>query len=126
MFGVRREIMAQRAQPALATTDVFQKGDIHWKQFNVETSTASSSPPKPLLIFTPTVPGLYPVILFCHGFCIRTSYYSKLLAHIVSHGFILVAPQLVYLVLLTLSNFSSSSICAPLVLYTTLFNNLKP
>ncbi|KAG5009425.1 hypothetical protein AAZX31_07G092100 [Glycine max] len=86
--------MAQRAQPALATTDVFQKGDIHWKQFNVETSTASSSPPKPLLIFTPTVPGLYPVILFCHGFCIRTSYYSKLLAHIVSHGFILVAPQL--------------------------------
>ncbi|KAG5142303.1 hypothetical protein JHK82_017998 [Glycine max] len=54
--------MAQRAQPVLATTDVFQKGDIHWKQFNVETSTASSSPPKPLLIFTPAVPGSYPVI----------------------------------------------------------------
>ncbi|TKY44743.1 Chlorophyllase-1 protein [Spatholobus suberectus] len=87
-------MMAQRAQPLLATTDVFQEGDIQWKQFNVDTSTTSSSPPKPLLIFTPTVPGAYPVILFCHGFCIRNSFYSKLLGHIVSHGFILVAPQL--------------------------------
>ncbi|KAG5037231.1 Chlorophyllase-1 [Glycine soja] len=82
--------MAQRAQPVLATTDVFQKGDIHWKQFNVETSTASSSPPKPLLIFTPAVPGSYPVILFCHGFFILNCYYSKLLARIVLHGFMIV------------------------------------
>ncbi|KAH1086155.1 hypothetical protein AAZX31_07G092300 [Glycine max] len=85
--------MAQRAQPVLAT-DVFQMGNIQWKQFNVDTSSASFSPPKPLLIFTPTVPGAYPVILFVHGFFIRNFYYSKLLAHIVSHGFIIVAPQL--------------------------------
>lgn len=79
------------AKPILATTDVFQNGDIHWKQLNVDTSSC----PKPLLVFTPTVPGIYPVILFCHGFCIRNSFYSKLLGHITSHGFIVVAPQLV-------------------------------
>ncbi|XP_045792657.1 chlorophyllase-1 [Trifolium pratense] len=69
-------------------TNVFQIGNIKWKQFNVDTS------PKPLLVFTPTVEGTYPVILFCHGFAICNSYYSKLLGHITSHGFIVVAPQL--------------------------------
>lgn len=91
-------MMAQRTltQPVLATTtDVFQTGNIKWKQLNIDTSSdSSSSPPKPLVIFTPTVPGAYSVILFCHGFCILNSYYSTLLSHIASHGFILVAPQL--------------------------------
>ncbi|KAK7271220.1 hypothetical protein RJT34_26936 [Clitoria ternatea] len=87
--------MAQEAQQELAITEVFQNGNIPWKQFSVDTSTTSSStPPKPLLIFTPTMPGSYPVILFCHGFCISNTFYSKLLGHIVSHGFIIVAPQL--------------------------------
>ncbi|XP_027357369.1 chlorophyllase-1 [Abrus precatorius] len=87
--------MEHRTQQELPSTDVFQNGDIQWKQFNVDTSTSSSSsPPKPLLIFTPIVTGAYPVILFCHGFCILNSFYSKLLGHIVSHGFIVVAPQL--------------------------------
>ncbi|KAI5441614.1 chlorophyllase-1 [Lathyrus oleraceus] len=86
--------MALRGKPLLATntnnigTDVFQAGNISWKQFNVNTS------PKPLLVFAPTVEGTYPVILFCHGYAISNSYYSKLLGHITSHGFIVVAPQL--------------------------------
>ncbi|XP_057446991.1 chlorophyllase-1 [Lotus japonicus] len=84
--------MAQQSvQTVLATTDVFQTGDIKWKHFNVDTSNTC---PKPLLVFTPTVPGTYPVILFCHGFCVLNSFYSSLLAHITSHGFIVVAPQL--------------------------------
>ncbi|KAL2321164.1 hypothetical protein Fmac_030133 [Flemingia macrophylla] len=83
-------MMAQRVE---GSTDVFERGDIHWKQFNVNKWSASS-PPKPLQIFTPTVPGSYPVIVFCHGFCTRNTFYCQLLAHIVSHGFILVAPQL--------------------------------
>ncbi|XP_027925108.1 chlorophyllase-1-like [Vigna unguiculata] len=88
-------MMNEGALPAMETTQVFQKGDIQWKQFKVDESTASSSsPPKPLLIFTPTVPGAYPVILFCHGFFVPNTFYSDLLTHIVSHGFILVAPQL--------------------------------
>ncbi|KAK7364099.1 hypothetical protein VNO80_12491 [Phaseolus coccineus] len=86
-------MMAKRGELEVTSTDVFQKGSIQWKQFNLDT-TSSSSPPKPLLIFTPTVPGAYPVMVFCHGFCIHNSYYSELLGHIVSHGFILVAPQL--------------------------------
>ncbi|XP_058727304.1 chlorophyllase-1-like [Vicia villosa] len=86
--------MALRGKPLLATnntnlgTDVFQVGNISWKQFNVKTS------PKPVLVFAPTVEGTYPVILFCHGYAISNRYYSKLLGHIASHGFIVVAPQL--------------------------------
>ncbi|XP_061353240.1 chlorophyllase-1-like [Gastrolobium bilobum] len=85
--------LSQRAQPELGTKSVFEEGDIKWRQFNVDTST-TSSPPKPLLVFTPTVTGAYYVIMFCHGFCIRNSFYSKLLGHLASHGFIVVAPQL--------------------------------
>lgn len=83
--------MALRDKPVLATTigtDIFQSGNFKWKQFNVDTS------PKPLLVFTPTVEGTYPVILFYHGFAIWNTYYHKLLGHITSHGFIVVAPQL--------------------------------
>lgn len=94
--------MALRDKPVLATTigtNVFQSGNFKWKTFNVDTS------PKPLLVFTPTVEGTYPVILFYHGFAILNSYYHKLLGHITSHGFIVVAPQLVYiLTLITISH----------------------
>ncbi|KAL1351542.1 hypothetical protein HN51_015454 [Arachis hypogaea] len=69
-------------------TNVFEEGKIHWQNVNVDSS------PKPLLLLSPTVPGTYPVILFCHGFCLRNTCYSKLLGLIASHGFILVAPQL--------------------------------
>ncbi|KAM0942065.1 putative chlorophyllase [Dioscorea sansibarensis] len=54
----------------------------------------SSSPPKPLLIVTPSKAGKYPVVLFLHGFVLSNQSYSQLLSHISSHGFILVAPQL--------------------------------
>ncbi|MED6196061.1 hypothetical protein PIB30_043745 [Stylosanthes scabra] len=73
--------------PVLAT-NVFEEGDIQWKILKVESS------PKPLLVFAPTEAGTYPVILFCHGYAIRNSFYSKLLGHIASHGFIIVAPHL--------------------------------
>jgi len=43
---LRRVVMAQRTQPVLVITDVFQISN--GKQLNVETSSASSSPPKPL------------------------------------------------------------------------------
>ncbi|XP_028804252.1 chlorophyllase-1 [Neltuma alba] len=76
------------AQPVAATTNVFQPGGVECKKFKVD-----SSPPKPLLIFTPIVAGEYPVILFCHGFALPRSFYSDLLHHIASHGYIVVAPQ---------------------------------
>ncbi|KAF7804723.1 chlorophyllase-1 [Senna tora] len=80
----------------LETTNVFREGDIKCKAMKVDDSSSSSSPspPKPLLIYTPIVGGQYPVILFCHGFYLRNSFYSHLLNHIASHGYILVAPQI--------------------------------
>ncbi|KAJ7962526.1 Chlorophyllase [Quillaja saponaria] len=85
-------LLVTKTTSSKATSSVFEKGGITYKSFNVE----KSSPPKPLLIVTPTVKGLYPVILFCHGFYLRNGFYSKLLEHIASHGFILVAPQFYY------------------------------
>ncbi|KAI9080346.1 hypothetical protein K1719_037740 [Acacia pycnantha] len=78
-----------QAQPVVTTTNVFQPGGIECKSLKVD-----SSAPKPLLIFTPTVAAEYPVIMFCHGFCVTNSFYSDLLhLHIASHGYIVVAPQ---------------------------------
>ncbi|KAA8550826.1 hypothetical protein F0562_002510 [Nyssa sinensis] len=80
------------AMPAL-TISVFDEGDLAVESKKVETSD-SSSPPKPLLIVTPTIQGTYPVILFLHGFLIHNTSYTLLLQHISSHGYIVVAPQL--------------------------------
>ncbi|QCD92244.1 chlorophyllase [Vigna unguiculata] len=85
--------MAKIGEAKVVTTDVFEMGSIPWKSFNLDTS-APSSPPTTLLIFTPTVPAAYTVIVFYHGFFIPPSYYTQLLSRIVSHGFIVVAPQL--------------------------------
>ncbi|XP_009370779.2 chlorophyllase-1 [Pyrus x bretschneideri] len=85
------------AQPAL-TTSVFNQGNCPFKCITEETPLSScfdsSAPPKPLFIVTPTVAGTYPVILLHHGFYLRNYFYEELLQHIVSHGFIAVAPQL--------------------------------
>lgn len=50
-------------------------------------------PPKPVLIVSPTVAGVYPVAVFLHGFMLQNQYYTQILKHIASHGFIVVAPQ---------------------------------
>lgn len=52
-------------------------------------------PPKDLFIVHPTKSGRYPVLLFFHGTSIKTSFYSQLFKHISSHGFIVVAPQVI-------------------------------
>lgn len=75
------------------TTSVFNKGKLTVESIKVETSDSSSSPPKPLLIVTPTIEGTYPVVLFLHGFYLRNYFYDDLLHHISSHGVIIVAPQ---------------------------------
>ncbi|THG02603.1 hypothetical protein TEA_013354 [Camellia sinensis var. sinensis] len=80
------------ASPALATK-VFEEGKLSVKSMKVEESSESSSPPKPLLIVTPTLEGTYPILLFFHGFLIHNTAYEKLLQHVSSHGFIVVAPQ---------------------------------
>ncbi|KAH9555301.1 hypothetical protein CY35_08G107400 [Sphagnum magellanicum] len=55
---------------------------------------SSNSPPKPLLIAAPKAEGKYPVVQFHHGFTLQNNFYSQLIAHLASHGFIVVAPQM--------------------------------
>ncbi|KAK6937563.1 Chlorophyllase [Dillenia turbinata] len=76
------------------TTDVFGVGKYGVSEFTIETSSDSSSPPKPLFIVSPTSQGKYPVVLFLHGFCLVNKFYTSLLKHVSSHGYILVASQL--------------------------------
>ncbi|KAK9281590.1 hypothetical protein L1049_004493 [Liquidambar formosana] len=85
------------AKPASSATSVFEMGNLSTNCFQVETSD-TSSPPKPLLIVTPTIEGTFPVLLFLHGFCLRNSFYTQLLQHISSHGFVVVALQLYLLI----------------------------
>ncbi|KAJ8768422.1 hypothetical protein K2173_021575 [Erythroxylum novogranatense] len=90
-----------------ATTDVYELGKYKTVLEAVESSgsawtcrnkTASSSPPvpppKPLLIATPCEAGEYPLLLFLHGYLLSNSFYSQLIQHVASHGFIVIAPQL--------------------------------
>lgn len=60
-------------------------------------STKSSNipvpPPKPLLIGMPCEAGEFPILLLLHGYLLSNSFYSQLIQHIASHGFIVVAPQ---------------------------------
>ncbi|KAK2980644.1 hypothetical protein RJ640_011452 [Escallonia rubra] len=54
----------------------------------------SNPPPKPLLLVSPSEAGEYPVLVFLHGYLFYNTFYSQLLKHVASHGFIVVAPQL--------------------------------
>ncbi|XP_045799106.1 chlorophyllase-2-like [Trifolium pratense] len=51
-------------------------------------------PPKSLLIATPIEGGEFPLLLFLHGYLMYNSFYSQLIQHVASHGFIVVTPQL--------------------------------
>ncbi|XP_054792521.1 chlorophyllase-2-like [Prosopis cineraria] len=77
--------------PILA--DVFETGNFTTQLQRVD-SAVNFSPPKPLLIATPLEPGNFPLFLFLHGYLLYNSFYSQLILHIASHGFIVVAPQL--------------------------------
>lgn len=50
--------------------------------------------PKPLLIAVPKAAETFPVIMLQHGFCMYTDFYSQLMQHVASHGYIIVAPQM--------------------------------
>ncbi|XP_004251483.1 chlorophyllase-2 isoform X1 [Solanum lycopersicum] len=67
----------------------FEVGDEVVKIINVK----SSSLPCPLLVFSPTTEGSYPILLFFHGFRLQPDSYKSLLLHISSHQYIAVAPK---------------------------------
>lgn len=72
--------------------DVFELGTFATNSKSVKSSDASQ-PPTELFIVAPLTQGTYPVLLFFHGFLLRNSWYSNLLQHIASHGYIVVAPK---------------------------------
>jgi chlorophyllase len=53
-----------------------------------------SEAPVPIIIFYPQEPGAYAVVVFQHGFLMAAAYYSEILAHRASQGFIVAAPQM--------------------------------
>ncbi|CAG7861748.1 unnamed protein product [Brassica rapa] len=63
-----------------------------WK--TPSSSPTPQSPPKRLLVATPVEEGEYPVVMLLHGYLLYNSFYSQLMLHVSSHGFIVIAPQL--------------------------------
>ncbi|KAK3042217.1 hypothetical protein RJ639_001337, partial [Escallonia herrerae] len=73
----------------------------------------SNPPPKPLLLVSPSEAGDYPVLVFLHGYLSYNTFYSQLLKHIASHGFIVVAPQISLLITVGIGAISLYSLAGP-------------
>ncbi|KAG8370262.1 hypothetical protein BUALT_Bualt14G0098600 [Buddleja alternifolia] len=85
--------------PTSASKNVFDIGNYITKFIKFEPkicnkNASNNDPPRPLLICSPLETGNFPVLLFLHGYLLYNSFYSQLIQHIASHGFIVVAPQL--------------------------------
>lgn len=76
----------------LSNDDPYRSGGLEVRR--IELRPCEYGAPLPLLIFAPTPPGVYSVVVFQHGFMARSSDYSALLQHLASHGFVVVAPQM--------------------------------
>jgi chlorophyllase len=78
--------------------DVFKPGRFPVRILKIPQRTTHGSTtaaaPKPLLLALPAQPGEYPVLLFFHGYLLLNSFYTQLLQHIASHGYIAIAPQM--------------------------------
>ncbi|KAL0348896.1 UNVERIFIED_CONTAM: Chlorophyllase-2, chloroplastic [Sesamum angustifolium] len=83
-----------------ASANVFDIGNYTTTLIKVEARVCDRngrnppSPIRPLLICSPSETGFFPVLLFLHGYLLYNSFYSQLIQHIASHGYIVVAPQL--------------------------------
>ncbi|MED6119878.1 Chlorophyllase-2 [Stylosanthes scabra] len=79
-----------------SSTNVFNSGKHSTQLQRVEcrSTTCTVPPPKPLLLATPLEDGEFPILLFLHGYLLYNIFYSQLIQHVASHGFIVIAPQL--------------------------------
>jgi chlorophyllase len=59
-----------------------------------QVSAGTDGAPVAATVWSPTAPGTYAVVVFQHGFLLSTAYYSGMLSHLASHGFVVVAPQM--------------------------------
>ncbi|XP_052188488.1 chlorophyllase-2 [Diospyros lotus] len=83
----------------MSTAKVFDAGNYTTATLSLDPErwvSTSVPPPKPLLIATPSgdESGEFPLLLLLHGYLLSNSFYSQLIQHVASHGFIVIAPQL--------------------------------
>lgn len=93
------------------TTDassLFEIGKLNVTLITKKAGNDALLPPKEVLIVSPTDAGIYPVLLFIHGFFLQNHYYTQLIRHISSHGFIVVAPQVYFITLCIIGQFYQS------------------
>lgn len=72
--------------------DPYLPGELHVR--TVSLARCEQGAPVPLIVHSPEQPGRYAVVQFHHGFILPTRYYSEILRHLASHGFVVVAPQM--------------------------------
>ncbi|OIW07199.1 hypothetical protein TanjilG_17747 [Lupinus angustifolius] len=77
-----------------ALVNVFDTGKYNTELQKIQSGSCTVPPPKPLLIANPLEDGDFPLLLFLHGYLLYNSFYSQLIQHIASHGFVVIAPQL--------------------------------
>ncbi|GJP42663.1 hypothetical protein CLOM_g2202 [Closterium sp. NIES-68] len=71
-------------------------------------------PPRPLLLWAPATssPQSFPVVLFQHGWATHNYWFGDMLKRVVSHGYIVVAPQMYPLIGLTGAIYEMKGSCA--------------
>ena len=72
----------------VGTGDPYTPGSLAVERVNLDQAPAE------LLVVVPTEDGVYPVVVFQHGFLMANTHYGDLLDHVASHGFVVVAPQM--------------------------------
>jgi chlorophyllase len=76
----------------LGVEDPYGAGDLSVSVIDV--AAAQAGAPVAMQIYEPEQSGSYAVVVFQHGFQMKNGYYSTILEHVSSHGFIVVAPQM--------------------------------
>eukprot|EP00850_Spirogloea_muscicola_P009604 SM000054S18090 [mRNA] locus=s54:437722:438946:+ [translate_table: standard] len=79
------------------SNDTFSEGPHSVEVFRIPAAPpdgSSALPPKPLLVAAPTERGDYAVVLFFHGYVLEDRFYTSILRHLASYGYIAIAPQM--------------------------------
>lgn len=76
----------------VGATDPYTPGPLPTQRLDL--AVCEQDAPLAMTIFSPAATGRYPVVLFQHGFVSSGPWYSEILTHLASHGFVVVAPQM--------------------------------
>jgi len=76
----------------VGTGDPYEKGPLSVK--TVDVAEGQDGAPASFQTHAPVPAGRYAVIVFQHGFLLANKFYSDMLLHVASHGFVVVAPQM--------------------------------